>query len=282
MATIAHFIDVGQGNMVLIETAMGRSCVFDCNITVENEERVLGYISSQIGEGQQLYAFICSHRDADHMRGVKKLHARFPVRRIWDSNYPGTTTDSPEYRAYMDLRRTVGSEVRKKETYHDFGRTRFRYLSAQDDRLPENANAQGIVIKVEHRSADGGRALTSVMLPGDSDAQTWRHGIMVDYTKAAVSSTILMAAHHGSISFFDDPDDERHYYKTHMQAINPFMTLISVGSNNYGHPDKTAIKLYRENSTGSAQGNKVYRTDTKGTMKLTLQDGGGWNLSTDQ
>ena len=220
MATIIHFIDVGQGNMVLIETASGRKFVFDCNITDENEEPVLGYVSSQIGKGKQLYAFICSHRDADHIRGVKKLHARFPVREIWDSDYPGTTTDTPEYRAYMDLRRKVGSQIKKRETYKDYGRTRFNYLSAKDDRLPSNANAQGIIIKVEHRSANGYRSLESAMLTGDSDARTWLHGVMVDYTKTQVSSSILMAAHHGSITFFDDPDDDENYYTAHMQAID--------------------------------------------------------------
>lgn len=282
MATIIHFIDVGQGNMVLIETASGTRFVFDCNVTDENEDRVLDYVGSRIGEGRQLHAFICSHRDADHIRGVKKLHARFPIRRVWDSGYPGTTTDSPEYIAYMDLRRSVGSVIIEKQKRDDFGRTRFRYMSAKDDRLPGNANAQGIVIKVEHRSANGDRTLESAMLTGDSDAQTWRNGIMVDYSKSDVSSSILMAAHHGSLSFFDDPDDEKHYYTAHMQAISPDMTLISVGENNHGHPDDTAIRLYRKFSTGSNKGNKVYRTDMKGTMKLTLKDSSGWHLDTNQ
>ncbi|MCG8360804.1 MAG: MBL fold metallo-hydrolase, partial [Kiloniellales bacterium] len=85
MATTVHFIDVGQGNMVLIATSSGKSFVFDCNITDDNEDRVLNYVANQIGEGKQLHAFICSHRDADHIRGVKRLHSRFPVRRIWDS-----------------------------------------------------------------------------------------------------------------------------------------------------------------------------------------------------
>ncbi len=280
MATIIHIIDIGQGNMVLIETASKKMFVFDCNITDDNEDRVLRYVAKQIGEGTQLHAFICSHRDADHIRGVKKLHAIFPVRQIWDSGYSGTTTDTPEYRAYMDLRRQVGSEIKKKKTYKDYGRTRFSYLSAQDDRLPSNANAQGLVIKIEHRNANGDQTLRSAMLTGDSDAQTWRHSVMVDYNKPEVSSTILMAAHHGSLSFFDDPDDEKNYYVSHVQAISPTMTLISVGENNYGHPNETAVRLYRKYSTGSNKGNKVYRTDTKGTMKLTLKDGGGWNLTT--
>lgn len=126
MATIVHFIDVGQGNMVLIEAASGTRLMFDCNITDDNEDRVLDYVAEQIGEGNSLHAFICSHRDADHIRGVKKLHARFPVGKVWDSNYPGTTTDSAEYRAYMDLRKQVGSRTIFKQKYQDFGRTRLR------------------------------------------------------------------------------------------------------------------------------------------------------------
>ena len=278
MSTIVHFIDVGQGNMVLIEASSSRKFVFDCNITDDNRERVLDYLAGQIGEGTSLHAFICSHRDADHMRGVKKLHARFPVRQVWDSDFPGTTTDSTEYRAYMDLRRRVGSKVIKKRTYFDYGRTRLRFLSAQDDRLPDNPNAQGIVIKVEQRNEAMNRIKGSTILPGDSDAQTWRNGILNDYTNSDISSDILMAAHHGSISFFDDPDDGK-YYTLHLASIRPAMTVISVGPNSHGHPSATAVGFYRKYSAGSNKGNKVYRTDTKGTMKLTLKSGGGWNLS---
>ncbi len=267
--------------MVLIETSSGKNFVFDCNITEDNEDRVLDYVATQIGEGKSLHAFICSHRDADHMRGVKKLHARFPIKCIWDSGYPGTTTNSPEYRNYMDLRRQVGSKVMEKQKRYDYGRSRFRFLSAADDRLPENANAQGIVIKLEQRNADMSRIEGSVMLPGDSDAETWRKGILVDYYKSDISSSILMAPHHGSISFFDDPNDN-YYYKDHLAAINPAMTVISVGPNSHGHPNETALKFYRDHSTGSENGSKVFRTDTKGTIKLILKSGGGWNLSTNQ
>ena len=281
MPTTIHFIDVGQGNMVLIETASGTKFIFDCNITDANEDRVLDYVAKQIGERKSLHAFICSHRDADHMRGIKKLHARFPIKSIWDSDYSGTTTNTPEYRAYMDLRRQVGHRVIKKMTKFDYGRTRLRMLSAKDVRLPKNANAQGIVIKAEQRNEAMDRVEGSAMLPGDSDAETWRSGILVDYSKSDISSTMLMAAHHGSISFFDDPALE-YYYKDHLAAIKPAMTIVSVGPNSHGHPNDTAMGYYREYSTGSKEGKKVYRTDTKGTMKLTLESGGGWNLSVHQ
>lgn len=276
MSTVIHFIDVGQGNMVFIKTADGRFYLCDCNVTNDNEDEVLDYLANVIGWGTSISAFICTHRDADHMRGVNKINQYFPIQSVWDSGYPGTTTNSPEYTNYMNLRRSVGAQVKKKFTRQDFGRTRFRYLSAMDDRLENNANAQGLVIKVEHWNSNniGG----SVLLTGDCDAETWRYGILKDYSESDVKSSILMAGHHGSITFFDDPADTKNYYTEHMSAIDPAMTIVSVGANAHGHPDKKAIELYKKYSRGSDKGNKIYTTLEKGTMKLTLKDD-GWNLN---
>jgi beta-lactamase superfamily II metal-dependent hydrolase len=179
----------------------------------------------------------------------------------------------------MALRRRISNATIERRTYRDFGRTRFRYLSGEDERLPENANAQGVVLKVEHRTVDSSSVLGSVVLPGDSDAQTWRKGIMLDYGRRDLSSSLLMAFHHGSISFFDDPGDP-YYYQEHLEAISPDMTIISVGPNLHGHPDETAIGFYEQHSSGSNKGNKVYRTDQKGSVGITLKDEGGWQLST--
>jgi len=106
--TVIHFIDVGQGNMVLLEATDRKFYLCDCNVTNENEDSVLSYLAGVIGWGTIFSAFICTHRDADHMRGIKKVHEYFPVESIWDSGHPGTTTNSSEYQEYMDLRREVG------------------------------------------------------------------------------------------------------------------------------------------------------------------------------
>ena len=278
MSTTVHFIDVGQGNMVLVQCANGFNFMVDCNITDANAGRVLGYVGRQIGSGGTLTAFICTHRDADHIRGVRALHDRYPIGAIWDSDYPGTTTSSDEYREYMALRRRLGYAVKRKNTYRDYGRTRFNYLSAQDSRLPGDANDQGIVLKVEQRLSTGGSVQSSAMLTGDGSFATWRDGIMRDNSPSDVSCEILMAGHHGSLDFFDGPSLPR-YYTEHVKTMNPAMTVISVGANNpHGHPDSTALRLYREDSTGSRQGNKIMRTDQDGTIKLTLDDQGGWTM----
>ena len=281
MSTIVHFIDVGQGNMVLVECANGANLVVDCNITEDNEDSVLNYVADQIGDDGRLRAFICTHRDADHMRGVRVLHDRFPIQQVWDSGYPGTSTDSDEYKAYMRLRRSVGAHVVEKHKYRCFGRTRLQFLSARDSRLPEDANDQGIVIKVEQRNANMSVVLGSTILTGDGSFATWKDAILKDYSTKVLSSHILMASHHGSLDFFDDPSSNQYFVK-HMEAIKPRMTIVSVGSNSYGHPDETALKLYRQYSSGSNKGNKVYRTDRQHTMKLTLKAGGGCSLKTRQ
>ena len=84
------------------------------------------------------------------------------------------------------------------------------------------------------------------------------------------------------LRFFDDPADDKDYYVNHVKAMSPFMTIISVGKNAHGHPDSKALELYEKYSKGSAEGKKVYRTDKKGNMRLTLKDGGGWNLKINQ
>ena len=267
--------------MVLVQCADGTNLVVDCNITDANDCRVSEYITKQIGQSGKIQAFICTHRDADHMRGVRTLHHLFPIQEIWDSGYPGTSTDTDEYKAYMQLRRDVGSRVIEKLTKYDYGRTRLRFLSAKDSRLPGNANDQGLVLKVEQRNPDMSRVMASTILTGDGSYAVWKDGIMKDYSTGDVSCDILMAAHHGSLDFFDDPSSN-YYYVNHVKAMTPAMTIVSVGPNNYGHPDPTALRLYRENSRGLDNGDKTYRTDRQHTVKLTLRDGGGCGVATNQ
>lgn len=268
--------------MALVECADGTNFVVDCNITEDNKHRILSYLADNLGRLSHIRAFICTHRDADHMRGVRILHDNFPIQEIWDSGHPGTSTDSPEYDAYMRLRRSVGYRVLEKHKFRNFGTTRLRYLSAKDDRLPSNANEQGIVLKVEQRTPDKSNIEGSTILTGDSGAATWKHGIMKDYATKDVSCDVLLAAHHGSITFFEDPDDDKYCYTQHMNSITPDIVIVSVGENSYGHPDSKALELYRKYSCGSKNDNKLFRTDQQGTMKLTLKAGGGWSINIHQ
>lgn len=91
-----------------------------------------------------------------------------------------------------------------------------------------------------------------------------------------------MTGHHGSITFFDDSADDKHYYLNHMRVMRPAMTIVSVGENSYGQPDRKALEMYEEFSRGSNKGNKVFRTDQEGNMYVHLKDEGGWNFKRNQ
>lgn len=279
MPTKVHFINVGQGNMTLLELADGKSFLYDCNVTQENEDAVLEYVANQIGWGTNLAVFICSHRDADHMRGVQTINNYFPIRHIWDSGVTGTTTDTPEYRQYMELRRSVGWTEVKSRKFWDYGNTRLRVMNSKNDDLPDDANTQSIVVKVVHRDSEHDIDHDSVLLTGDTDAVAWKN-IKSYYSNSDLKSSLLLGSHHGSLTFFDDPSDEKNYYVEHITAISPAMTIISVGKNPHGHPDRKAVELYEKYSSGSDKGNKVYRTDKQGNVRVTLNDDGGWSLNT--
>ncbi len=269
-----HFIDVGCGNMTLIVLPEGSVVVYDCNITDDNKERVLKYVKNVIGSTGTISIFINSHRDADHMRGLKLLHSAHTIKQIWDTGVPGTTTDSPEYKAYMDLRRNVTCKDIEARTVSTFGEAKIRFMNSKWKDYSD-ANEQSIVLKIEYKGS-------SAMLAGDTNYRPWKEKILTHYADSDLRSSILLGSHHGSLTFFDDPSDEKNYYTSHIKKIKPDMTLISVGPNVHDLPDKKALKLYEDNSSGSDKGNKLYTTEDKGTIKLTLKDDGGWSLSLNQ
>jgi beta-lactamase superfamily II metal-dependent hydrolase len=274
MPTTVHYIDVGQGNMTLILTASGHRVLYDCNLTSENEARSLDYLGRALAGGQYINMFVNSHRDADHMRGVKTIHRHFPILSVLDTGVVGTSPDCDEYRDYMDLRRTVGYTVAQAGTLHTYGATVLRTMNAASPALADDANAQSIVLKVENR----GTGIASALLTGDSDALVWKGAILPLYGDA-VRSSVLLGSHHGSLAFFDDPANEQHYYLDHLKKIAPVLTVVSVGPNVYGHPEPKALELYLNNSSGTTlgvAGVRLLRTDQVGNIRLDLYDDGSW------
>ena len=272
--TEIHFIDVGCGNMQLILLPDGLIFMYDCTITNDNKDDVLSYVRKILGSRTQIDVFINSHRDADHMRGIKELHKKHPINAIWDSGVPGTTTTSSEYREYMDLRRQVSSKEIGARKYWEYGEAVLRCMNSKWEGYTE-PNDQSVVLKVENKGA-------SAMLAGDTSYKPWRKKILTYYGDDRLSANILLAAHHGSLTFFDDPSDKKSYYTVHMEKIAPDMTLVSVGPNTHDLPDDKAMELYEKYSSGSDKGNKVYTTEDKGNMKLVLKDDGGWRLKINQ
>jgi beta-lactamase superfamily II metal-dependent hydrolase len=264
-----HFINVGCGNMTLFLFPDGTTWLYDCNITNENEFQVIGYLKRAMGTRLAIRGFVCSHRDADHMRGIRRIHNAIPIGGIWDNGVPGTTTNSAEYLDYMNLRRQLenGEIVEGRTT--KIGEVEVLWMNSKDSTLSDT-NDQSLVAKISYRG-------NSCLLAGDTSYLPWKRKLVRRYGNR-LKANLLLAAHHGSITFFDDPTDTQNYYLSHIAAIAPEMTLISVGPNAHGLPDKNAIEFYSLYSIGSNERHKIATTEAQGNMRLILGTQNGWAL----
>jgi len=271
-----HILDVGCGNMALIVNPDGSKYVIDCNITTDNKVAILRYTKKVFGAGAKINVFINTHRDSDHMRGIVDLHAQHPIAEIRDTDVPGTTADSPEYLAYMRLRRSVKCVKIEPRKYIDCGGATYRYMNGKWEDYTDT-NEQSAVVKIEYKTPS-----CSVMFAADTNYRPWKEKILPFYSDEKLHAPLLIAAHHGSITFFDDPSDSQHYYESHIKKISPRMSLISVGPNVHELPDAKAIEIYEKHSKGSNKGNKVYTTEDQKHMKITLKDDASWLLDVNQ
>lgn len=80
--------------------------------------------------------------------------------------------------------------------------------------------------------------------------------LLKDFYPRILKSTILIAGHHGSDTFFESSTSSVNDapYTSHLEAISPEMCVISVGDNGFGYPDSMAIRLYKKFCRGSAYG----------------------------
>jgi len=267
MSLFVHFIDVGQGNMQVLIFPDNFVMIYDCNINEYNERKIFDYLD-KIMPKKNIDLFVNSHREADHMNGITKLHSKYPILNLWDTEI-SANTDAPEYKSYMEFRRSMGNNVWTAKPNHYHKIKPFIKILNGEREDSNDPNEQSIVLHIDYNG-------TSILLTGDTNAKVWKDYIMKE---SKIKSHILLASHHGSKTFIDDLREEKNYYTEHLKAIGPNVTIISVGENNpHGHPNNDAMKYYEKYSSGSDQGNKIFRTDEKGHIRVELKGNGSWRL----
>jgi beta-lactamase superfamily II metal-dependent hydrolase len=276
--------------MTLITTP-SKTILHDCRVTDEDESRILSYLDRYIPargpwDLKHIDWFICSHRDRDHIHGLQKVNERFEIRGIVD---PGTTsgsTESDENKYYVRLRREVKDKFGEDalrvpeaslDPYFDFdGALFYCFASGKGQSASEDGHYGNNVFTVEY----AGRR---VLLPGDSDWRAWKDQIMPTFSESGLlESTLLVASHHGSRSFFLDSSlqDEdaawQEAYEDHLTAIAPTTTVISCGPQSVcNHPNPEALRRYRE----ASQNGQVFLTRHKGTLIGRFHADGTWTLT---
>jgi competence protein ComEC len=243
-----RFLDVGQGDAVLIRVAGGRAVLYDGGqdgARLQSELEAAGVTSLEL--------VIASHNHADHIGGLVEAIARYRPRFIMDNDIPHTTRTYERFiRAVLESG-TQRLEPGRRVIMLDRVRLTVIPPPGRPDR-GQNENSVGLLVELGSFRAT---------LLGDSEAgqQAWwleHHG---DLFQAV---TVHKASHHGSVR--GDTD-------AMMAALRPAIVVIGVGIGNpYGHPHERALARYR------AAGARVYRTDRDGTVVITVEPGGGFAI----
>lgn len=244
-----HFIDVGEGDSILIETPGGETILVDSGNLISGY-KVAEYLKKNGIE--KLDYLIFTHPHSDHIGGAFFILQMIKVKKIFDNgqDLKKVSKTSDIYRWYEDL-------VRKKDNYH--------ILKAEDSFMVDGVvfkvlwpyqplefldfNTNSLVIMVEYKKF---RAL----LTGDLTMAGERELLKKqDDLKAG----ILKVGHHGSDSTAAE----------FLKAVSPKICVISVNKDNIrGYPSAEVLK--RLGDSGSV----VYRTDEHGDIVISVTEDG--------
>lgn len=293
---IFHFMDVWEGLMILIVFPDQTTMLYDCNIIDENQEYIMDYLNKHMPSKliwweyvKNIDIFVNSHRDQDHLRGIKEINNNFPILSIWDSDQSGNS--STDYLDYMTIKRNLAKEWKvftptaSSDIYKTIGGVQIFCLNpdksineSEDETTDKETHINCIVLSIEY-------LWKRLLLTWDSWYDVWRDYIIPNFKDQwIIKSDILVASHHGSRSFFTDSqnnedinieENPENTYIEHIGIINPDFTIISCGDYEKNHlPNNSALQLYRE-STSNEQ---VYTTKEKWTLQWFFDKYWNWSV----
>ena len=242
------FIDVGQGDSILVQLPDGRNMLVDAG-TRDAGLKVINYLR-KAGINKIDY-LVATHPHEDHIGGMAAVIRGFNVGGIYMPKATHTT------KTYIELLETIQSKG-LKITAAEAGikiidTDGFSVLVlAPNSAAYEDLNNYSAVIKLTYGKI-------GFLLTGDALAQSEKEMLAKGFDLRA---DVLKAGHHGSYSSTS---------QGFLAAVNPKYAVISVGEgNDYGYPHDAALR--RLNRI------QLYRTDLAGNVVFTT-DGVGLQVS---
>jgi beta-lactamase superfamily II metal-dependent hydrolase len=244
-----HFLDVGQGDAVLIQSPEGRAVLYDGG----QRGAVLIDALARVG-ASALEVIIASHAHADHIGGLSAAVQAMPPRFFLDNGIPHTTQT---YARLMEAVRASGAQLLAPEARTlTLDGVQIHVLPPPGDaRLGHNDNSLGLVIEYGAFRA---------FLGGDAEGHLWAWWID-NHAERLAPVQVHKASHHGSRN--GDTAEG-------LSRLMPEVVVIGTGAGNtYGHPHPDALELY------AAIGARVYRTDRHGTVTVAADSLGVFSVT---
>lgn len=248
-----YFIDVGQGDSMLVRTVRGKNILIDGGGSKDpdyniGEKILVPYLLDR--RIKTLDYVIISHFDEDHATGVAQILGKIDVSSII------LTRQLEENDIYRHIL-SIAKEKKIKLIYVKegdvlkIGGIKISIIHPENKLMINNPmNNNSIVCKVEYNSF-------SMLLTGDIEMEAEE---LILRKNINLKADVLKVAHHGSKTSTTGE---------FLKAINPKVALIGVGkNNNFGHPSNEVIQRLKENGT------RIYRTDENGEISITVNKKG--------
>ncbi|WP_444685102.1 DNA internalization-related competence protein ComEC/Rec2 [Alkalicoccus luteus] len=258
--TIVTFLDVGQGDAVLIRMqAEQESYLIDTGgeltFTDEGAERkkrgpavrtILPYLR---GEGvKSLDKLIITHGHFDHYGEACRIAEEIPVRLVY---YPIHTTLEEGISEELACLHQHGAEIQLISAGMTWEKENHVFRVLHPSR-PEAATENDRSIVIEAGIYD-----TTFLFTGDIEEEAERELLERGELRHV---NILKAAHHGSATSSDE---------AFLHAVQPDTTIIQVGrGNRHGHPHADVLGRFRTIDTD------IFRTDEHGSIRVIVTEQG--------
>lgn len=233
-----HFIDVGQGDSILIESPSGKTMLIDGGVKGAGQQ-IVSYLK-ELGINK-LDIVVATHPDADHIGGLIPVLDNMTIEQFYDSGKVHTSQTFEEMLTRID-EKNIPYQVPKIGDDIEFDKdVNVKVLNA-NDQVTDNNDAS-IVLKMTYGNV-------SFLLTGDAGVALEKEMLQYD-----VKATVLKAGHHGSNTSSSEE---------FIQAVKPEVTILSYGEDNkYGHPHAEIVDRLQ------AIGSKIYATADLGTITVS-------------
>lgn len=234
-----RFLDVGQGDAILLRTAEG-DVLIDAGSDASQEELCLRL--TQLGV-KSLTLAVFTHSDEDHIGGADGVLRQFPTQTVWITPY---FEDQLCTQMLLDAAHDTGAEVIEVMNGHHtvLSSTGIAVFSPRGGAAGADDNDRSIVLKIVCNGI-------SALLMGDASFAA-EDDLFKAHDRTQLDCDILKVAHHGASS------STGHAL---LQAASPTYAVISCGAGNlYGHPHGEVLQRLAD------AGAEILRTDLLGEI----------------
>lgn len=250
---IIHFLNVKEGDCIWVNHLSGHNTIIDIsngNNASDIEQSLLENSSGNYNQKnypvnpieylngykvKEIFKFVLTHPDMDHMDGIEELFGNFEVLNFWDTNNEKKMDENSKWGNYKkedwELYQTIRKSDSMPKTLQLYSGSRGLYYNQNED---GKSGADGLYILaptvdlVEEANKTKNYNDCSyvilyktgnnkkVIFAGDSAEKTWDY-ILENYEDDVADVDILIAPHHGRKSGGNDD---------YLDVLNPKLTLF--------------------------------------------------------